>query len=157
MCQGLQRVIWLKKQIKSLMTTLKEVKGQRNDLRSEVGRLKDSKKASDKLVADLQNQLESKEADAEKLRVTLGQVEALKAEVASLENRMLVIGLEAEIQCRGTMAGEYRDGKAESWDVPRYVADLEELERMRAEEMARAEGLAGSFGGLTTNDPVLDD
>ena len=147
----------MKKQIKSLMTTLKEVNGQRNDLRSEVNRLKDSKKASDKLVADLQNQLESKEADAEKLRVTLGQVEALKAEVASLENRMLVIGLEAEIQCRGTMASEYRDDKADSWDVPRYVADLEELERMRAEEMARAEGLASSFGGLTTNDLALDD
>ena len=139
------------------MATLKEVKGQRNDLRGEVSRLKDSKRESDQLIADLKIQLESKEADAEKLRVTLGQVDVLKAEVASLENRMLVIGLEAEIQCRGTMASEFRDGKTDSWDVPKYVADLEELERMRAEEMARAEGLASSFGVMTTNDPVLDD
>ena len=70
---------------------------------------------------------------------------------------MLVIGLEAEIQWCGTMASEFRDGKTDSWDVPKYVTDLEELERMRTEEMARAEGLASSFGVMTTNDPVLDD
>ncbi|XP_062088174.1 uncharacterized protein LOC133794788 isoform X2 [Humulus lupulus] len=155
--QGLQGVIWLKKKIKSLMATLKEVRSQRNDLRGEVSRLKDSKKESDQLIADLKAQLESKEADVEKLRVTLGQVDDLKAEVASLENRMLVIGLEAEIQCRGVMASEFRDGKADSWDVPKYIADLEELEKMRAEEITRAEELATSFGIMTTNDLVVDD
>ncbi|XP_062079671.1 uncharacterized protein LOC133784254 isoform X3 [Humulus lupulus] len=155
--QGLQGVIWLKKKIKSLMATLKEVRSQRNDLRGEVSRLKDSKKESDQLIADLKAQLESKEADVEKLRVTLGQVDDLKAEVASLENRMLVIGMEAEIQCRGVMASEFRDGKADSWDVPKYIADLEELEKMRAEEITRAEELATSFGIMTTNDLVVDD
>ncbi|XP_062109062.1 uncharacterized protein LOC133819749 isoform X3 [Humulus lupulus] len=155
--QGLQGVIWLKKKIKSLMATLKEVRSQRNDLRGEVSRLKDSKKESDQLIADLKAQLESKEADVEKLRVTLGQVDDLKAEVASLENRMLAIGLEAEIQCRGVMASEFRDGKADSWDVPKYIADLEELEKMRAEEITRAEELATSFGIMTTNDLVVDD
>ena len=70
---------------------------------------------------------------------------------------MLVIGLETEIQCRGIMASEFHDGKTDSWDVSKYIADFEELEKMMAEETTRAEELATSFGVMTTHNLVADD
>ena len=48
---------------------------------------------------------------------------------------------------------EYRDNKAESWDISHYIGDYEELMRMRVEEDAQTSQLANSFGEMTTNDP----
>ena len=48
------------------------------------------------------------------------------------------------------------DGKTDRWDVSKYIADFEELEKMKAEETTRVEELA-SFGVMTTHNLVADD
>ena len=91
------------------------------------------------------------------LKSALANLATADARVDMLEGRLIDIGLEAEIQCRGKMAMEYRDNKVESRDIPQYIADYEELLRMKVEEDARTSQLANSFEEMTTNDPPVDD
>ncbi|XP_060971625.1 uncharacterized protein LOC115696388 [Cannabis sativa] len=155
--QGMQGLMYALDKIKNMKEQMKDMRTERDTLRGEIKELKSCKKELDRVREELRTQLDAKEQDSNRLKSALADLATAQARVDMLEGRLAEIGLEAEIQCRGKMAMEYRDNKAESWDIPQYIADYEELLRMRAEEDARTSQLANSFEEMTTNDLPVDD
>ncbi|KAF4369562.1 hypothetical protein F8388_019431 [Cannabis sativa] len=150
--QGMQGLMYALDKIKNMKEKMKDMRTELDTLRGEIKELKSCKKELDRVREELRTQLDAKEQDSNRLKSALADLATVQARVDMLEGRLAEIGLEAEIQCRGKMAMEYRDNKAESWDIPQYIADYEELLRMRAEEDARTSQLANSFEEMTTND-----
>ncbi|XP_062089693.1 uncharacterized protein LOC133796235 [Humulus lupulus] len=148
--QGMQGLMWANEKIQEFEKQVKRLNCQNVDLRSEVRGLKTCKKVLEKLNGELKTQLDVKELDASRLQPTLATLANVQAKVDMLEGRLTNIALEAEIQCRGQMAIDFRDGKADSWNVTQFIADYEELQQMRVEEAIQANNLAISFGDMTT-------
>ena len=153
----MQGLMWANEKVQELEKQVKTLKSQNVDLRSEVKGLKTCKKDLEKLNGDLKTQLDAKELDASRLQPTLDTLANVRTKVDMLEGRLTDIALEAEIQCRGQMAIEFRDGKADSWNVTQFIADYEELQQMRVEEAIQANNLAVSFGDMTTGDLGQED
>ncbi|KAM6577866.1 hypothetical protein CsatB_029703 [Cannabis sativa] len=155
--QGMQGLMYALDKIKNMKEQMKDMRTERDNLRGEIKELKGCKKELDRIKEELRTQLDAKEQDSNCLKFSLADLATAQARVDMLEGRLMEMGLEAEIQCCGKMAMEYRDNKAEYWDIPQYIADYEELLQMRAEEDARTSQMANSFEEMTTNDLPVDD
>ncbi|XP_062077116.1 uncharacterized protein LOC133782000 isoform X2 [Humulus lupulus] len=155
--QGMQGLMWANEKIQELEKQVKTLNRQNVDFRSEVKGLKTCKKDLEKLNGDLKTQLDAKELDASRLQPTLDTLANVRTKVDMLEGRLTDIALETEIQCRGQMAIDFRDGKTDSWNVSQFIADYEELQQMRVEEAIQANNLAVSFGDMTTGDLGQED
>ncbi|KAF4371701.1 hypothetical protein G4B88_030805 [Cannabis sativa] len=143
--QGMEGLMYALDKIKNMNEPMKVMRSERYDLCEEIKELKGCKKELDY------------GQDSSRLKSALAGLATAQARVDMSEGRLIEIGLKTEIHCRGKMAMEYRDNKAESWDIPKYIADYEELLQMRAEKDARTSQLANSFEGMTTNDFPMDD
>ncbi|KAF4356900.1 hypothetical protein F8388_003195 [Cannabis sativa] len=106
--KGMQGLMYALDMIKNMKEKMKVMRSERDDLRGEIKELKGCKKELD--------------------RSALADLATTQARVDMLGGRLIEIGLEAEIQCHGKMAMEYRENKAESWDIPKHIANYEKLQ-----------------------------
>ena len=121
----MQGLMYALDKIKNMKEQMKDMRTERDNLRGEMKELKGCKKELDRVKEELRTQLDAKEQDSERLKSALADLATAQDRVDMLEGRLIDIGLEAEIQCRGKMAMEYRDNKAESWNISQYIADYE--------------------------------
>ncbi|KAF4346351.1 hypothetical protein F8388_013992 [Cannabis sativa] len=136
--QGMEGLMYALDKIKNMNEPMKVMRSERYDLCEEIKELKGCKKELDC------------EQDSSRLKSALAGLATAQARVDMLEGRLIEIGLETEIHCRGKMAMEYRDNKASLGTYPKLL-------QMRAEKDARTSQLANSFEGMTTNDFPMDD
>ena len=148
----MQGVLWATKKVQEMEKQMKTLNLQNVNLRSENKDLKNCKKELEKLNEKLKSELDVSQLDASRLQPTLATLANVQTKVDMLEGRLTDISLEAEIQCRGQMAIDFRDGKTDSWNVTQFIADYEELQQMRAEEALQADLLAASFGDMMADD-----